>query len=68
MATDKEVDEQFEQTILETLHKMANGMITIIKVNNQVIQVNIDEHYNAACSEEKRPRGHLTLISDKDAG
>ena len=67
MATDKEVDAQFEQTILETLRTMTTGMITIIKLNNQVIQVNIDENYSA-CSEEKRPRARLTLISDKDAG
>jgi hypothetical protein len=68
MATDKEVDAQFEQTILEALHTMTTGMITIIKLNNQVIQVNLDEDYNSAGSEEKRPRGHLTLISDKNAG
>jgi hypothetical protein len=68
MATDKEIDAQFEQTILDALHKMSTGMITIIKLNSQVVQVNIDESYNSACPEMKRQRGHLTLISDKDAG
>jgi hypothetical protein len=68
MATDKEIDLQFEQTILESLHSLSTGMITIIKLNNQVVQVNIDETYNSAVSEPKKQRGHLTLISDKDVG
>jgi hypothetical protein len=69
MATNKEIDAQFEQTILQALHTMSNGLITIVKQNNQVIQVNIDETCNSSNkSETKRQRGHLTLISDKDAG
>lgn len=69
MATDKEIDAQFEQTILESLRSLSNGMITIIKLNNQVVQVNIDETYNSAIAEAPpKKRGHLTLISDKDAG
>jgi hypothetical protein len=68
MATDKEIDAQFEQTILDALHTMSTGMITIIKLNHQVVQVNIDENYNSSSPEVKRQRGHLTLISDKDAG
>jgi hypothetical protein len=69
MATNKEIDAHFEHTILQALHTMSNGLITIVKQNNQVIQVNIDEHCNSSnYPETKRQRGHLTLISDKDAG
>ncbi len=72
MATDKEIDAQFEQSILEALHSLSNGTITIIKLNNQIIQFNIDEcaciPHSSAVSEPKKQRGHLTLISGKDAG
>ena len=70
MATDKEIDAQFEQTILDALHTMSTGTISIIKINNQVVQVNIDENYHTdtSCPKAKRRHGLLTLISDKDAG
>lgn len=68
MATDKEIDAQFEQTILEALHSLADGVMTIVKVNNQIVQFNIDEAYHGENVEPKKQRGHLTLISGKDAG
>jgi hypothetical protein len=68
MATDKEIDAQFEQSILEALHSLSNGTITITKLNNQIVQFNIDETYNPVASESKKQRGHLTLIIGKDVG
>ncbi len=67
MATDKEIDAQFEQAILDALHSLTDGTITIIKLNNQIVQFNIDETYNGGL-EPKKQRGHLTLISGKDVG
>lgn len=67
MATDKEIDAQFEQGILDALHSLTDGTITIIKLNNQIVQFNIDETYHGVL-EPKKQRGHLTLISGKDVG
>ena len=68
MATDKEIDAQFEQSILEALRSLSNGTITIIKRNNQIVQFNMDETYSSTVSVPKKKRAHLTLISGKDAG
>jgi hypothetical protein len=67
MATNKEIDAQFEQAILDALHSLTDGTITIIKLNNQIVQFNIDETYHGVL-DPKKPRGHLTLISGKDVG
>ncbi|HBE76528.1 MAG TPA: hypothetical protein DDW65_01915 [Firmicutes bacterium] len=67
MATDEEMDAQFEQMILEALHNISTGKITIIKLNNRVIQVNIDEDYKSSGFVVKRQRPHFTLITDKES-
>lgn len=63
MATKEVVDLQLEQVILQALHTMPNGLITIIKQNNCVVQVHIEEDSNDSSQTDENSRDlHLTLV------
>lgn len=61
MATEKQIDHQLEKTVLHALQNVPDGTITIIKKNNHIAQIVIDEDRQLAVAESKRQ--HLRCVS-----
>lgn len=63
MATEKQLDYQFERMIRQALRTMPDGTITIVKQHNHIVQINIDEDRRHLGAENKRQ--HLHSVSSQ---
>jgi hypothetical protein len=60
--TNEEMDAQFEEIIQQALQTMSDGVITIVKQQNRVIMVNLQEQRVSVTNESKNR--HLSLVED----
>ncbi len=60
--TNEEMDAQFEEIIQQALQTMSDGVITIVKQQNRVIMVNLQEQRVSVTNETKSR--HLSLVED----